>query len=76
MKNAEGLGALVRYMLTKQGSLTSNVAEAGAFVRSSASLPAPDLQFHFAPAFFVEHGFVKPEGHGFSLGFAFLRSTN
>jgi choline dehydrogenase len=66
--NAEGFGALARYMFAKSGPLTSNVAEAGAFVRSSPSLPAPDLQYHFAPAFFVEHGFVKPPGHGFSLG--------
>jgi choline dehydrogenase len=58
--------------LSKKGPLTSNVAEAGAFVRSSPDLPAPDLQFHFAPAFFVEHGFVRPEGHGYTLGPAFL----
>jgi len=70
--NAEGLGALVRYAVSKTGPLTSNVAEAGAFVRSSPALPAPDLQFHFAPAFFVEHGFVRPEGHGFSLGPALI----
>jgi choline dehydrogenase len=66
--NAEGLGALARYLFSKNGPLTSNVAEAGAFVRSTPDLPAPDLQYHFAPAFFVEHGFVKPPGHGFSLG--------
>jgi choline dehydrogenase-like flavoprotein len=66
--NAEGLGALARYVLSKNGPLTSNVAEAGAFVRSSPGLAAPDLQYHFAPAFFVEHGFVKPPGHGFSVG--------
>jgi choline dehydrogenase len=70
--NAEKLGALASYLLSKKGPLTSNVAEAGAFVRTSPSLPAPDLQYHFAPAFFVEHGFVKPPGHGFSLGPALL----
>jgi choline dehydrogenase len=52
----------------KRGPLTSNVAEGAAFWRSSADLPAPDLQFHFAPAYYINHGFVRPEGHGFSLG--------
>jgi choline dehydrogenase len=66
--NAEGLGALARYLVSKNGPLTSNVAEAGAFVRTTPELAAPNLQYHFAPAFFVEHGFVKPPGHGMSLG--------
>ncbi len=70
---AEGIGALIQYAFAKRGPLTSNVAEAGAFVRSSPAAELPDLQFHFAPAFFVEHGFVKPEGHGFTLGPALVR---
>jgi choline dehydrogenase len=72
LANAEGLGALIRYTFGKNGPLTSNVAECGAFVRSSPERAVPDLQFHFAPAFFVEHGFVRPKGHGFSLGPALL----
>ena len=44
------------------------MGEAGGFFRSTPDQPAPDLQFHFAPAFFVDHGFVKPKGNGFSLG--------
>ena len=45
-----------------RGPLTSNVAEAGGFIRSSAALEAPDIQFHAAPAMYVdepvtEHGF-------------------
>jgi choline dehydrogenase len=65
--------ALLKYLLLRRGPLTSNVAEAGAFVRSDPALPAPDLQFHFAPAFYVEHGFVRPPGHGFSAGVCLLR---
>jgi choline dehydrogenase len=74
--NAEGIGALIQYTFAKRGPLTSNVAEAGAFVRSSEAAPLPDLQFHFAPAFFVEHGFVRPKGHGFTLGPALVRSKS
>jgi choline dehydrogenase len=50
------------------GPLTTNVAEAGGFVRTQSQLPAADLQFHFAPAFFLDHGFTRPGGCGFTIG--------
>src|SRR6185369_7030501 len=74
--NAEGLGALFQYLFARNGPLTSNVAEAGAFVRSSGDLSAPDIQFHFAPAFYIEHGFSKPPGHGFSIGPTLVAPTS
>ncbi|MFT9089765.1 MAG: GMC family oxidoreductase N-terminal domain-containing protein [Gluconacetobacter sp.] len=37
------------------GMLTSNVAEAGGFVRSSAEVSRPDLQFHFCIALVDDH---------------------
>ena len=74
--NAEGPGALFRYLFGGRGPLTSNVAEAGAFVRSTNGLDAPDLQFHFAPAFYLEHGFTKPPGHGFSIGPTLVAPTS
>ncbi|ULH15724.1 GMC family oxidoreductase N-terminal domain-containing protein [Deinococcus sp. KNUC1210] len=60
--------AALPYLLNRSGALTTNVAEAGAFVRSNAALDVPDLQYHFAPAFFREHGFQKEKGAFFSLG--------
>jgi choline dehydrogenase len=74
--NAETIGALVRYVFARSGPLTSNVAEAGAFVRSSPGLEAPDIQFHFAPVFFLEHGFRRPKGHGFSVGPTLVSPTS
>jgi choline dehydrogenase len=68
LRNAESFGAILRYALTGTGPLSSNVAEAGAFVRSPGARRAPDIQFHFAPAFFIDNGFVRPPGHGFSIG--------
>ncbi len=65
---AEGIPNLLRYLFGGRGPLTSNVAEAGGFWRSRADLKEPDLQLHFAPAWFVDHGFTKPEGCGFSIG--------
>ena len=52
----------------RSGPLTSSVAEAFAFVRSRPGLPAPDLQFHFAPTYFVDHGFDEFDGHALTLG--------
>jgi choline dehydrogenase-like flavoprotein len=59
---------LAEWLLRRSGPLTSAVAEAFAFVRSRPGLPAPDLQFHFAPAYFVENGFDEFDGHAFTLG--------
>ena len=58
----------MKYALGKKGPLTSNVAECGGFVRSLPGLRAPDLQFHFAPAYFLRHGFDNPPGAGYSFG--------
>ena len=60
---------LLDYALRKRGPLTSNVAEAGGFVRSDDALDAPDVQFHFGPGFFLEHGRRNPEGEaGYTVG--------
>lgn len=57
------------YLLTKKGPLSSNIAEAGGFVRSSLEEPAPDTQIHFTPCFYVKHGFDNPNtGNGYSIG--------
>lgn len=62
------LGNLWRYLMYKKGPFTSNVAECGGFMPSREGLEAPDLQFLFAPAYYLEHGFKNPPGDGFSLG--------
>src|SRR5215211_5245988 len=51
-----------------RGPLTSNVAEAGGFLRTRDDLGAPDVQLHFAPARFQSEGLVPGDGHGFALG--------
>jgi choline dehydrogenase len=65
--------ALLRYALSRRGLLTSNVAEAGAFVRFDADAPAPDVQYHFGPAHFVDHGQTPLDGHGYAAGGLVLR---
>ena len=59
---------LAEWLLRRSGPLTSTVAEAFAFVRSRPGLPAPDLQFHFAPAYFVDHGAATFEAHAMTFG--------
>ena len=60
---------LWRYLTERRGPLTSNVAECGGFLRTHRKLDAPDLQFHFAPAYYLRHGFDNPRrGSGYGLG--------
>lgn len=62
------VGNVASYLLRRRGPFSSNVAEAGGFLRTDPSLPAPDLQLLFAPAMFVEHGQAEAPGHGFTVG--------
>lgn len=48
---------LVNFLTRGRGLLTSTVAEATAFLATTAGLEAPDLQLHFGPAYFHNHGF-------------------
>jgi len=38
------------------------------FIRSEPTLDRPDLQYHFGPIHYVDHGLTKMEGHGFACG--------
>ncbi|MGH2480071.1 MAG: GMC family oxidoreductase, partial [Ktedonobacteraceae bacterium] len=67
LNESESLGNLLTYMLFKKGPFTSTIAESGAFIKTQDGLPAPDIQYHFAPAFFKDHGFTKMSGHGFTI---------
>jgi choline dehydrogenase len=65
---AESLRSIARYLLFARGMLTSNVAEAIAFVRTRAELAAPDLELLFAPVLFVDEGLAPPPEHGATIG--------
>ena len=65
--NATSPRALIQFLAFGRGMLTSNVAEATAFVTSSPDLPAPDLQFVFAAALYNPEVPDSME-HGYSLG--------
>jgi choline dehydrogenase len=64
---AETAGNLARYLLVRRGMLTSNAAEATAFIHSRPGLPAPDLELIFAPGLFQNEGLTPASAHGFTI---------
>jgi choline dehydrogenase len=64
---AETAGNFARYLLLRRGMLTSNAAEAAAFIHSCPGLPAPDLELIFAPGLFQNEGLTPASAHGFTI---------
>jgi choline dehydrogenase-like flavoprotein len=58
-----------------RGPLTSNIPEAGGFFRTRDDLPAPDIEFHFAPSIFVDEGLSAPLEGGFAFGPVVIKPT-
>ena len=62
------------FLRGRHGAGSSNIAEAGGFVRSSlAPDERPDVQFHFVPAMLDDHGRHRLDGDGFTVHACFLR---
>jgi choline dehydrogenase-like flavoprotein len=51
----------------RKGALTTNIGEAGGFIRTHNSLSQPDVQLHFVVAKLQDHGRQVSWGHGFSV---------
>jgi choline dehydrogenase-like flavoprotein len=58
--------AISRWRRERRGVLTSNFAEAGAFVRTEPHLVRPDLQLHFVIGMVDNHNRTFHWGHGMS----------
>lgn len=67
------IGALEEYRKYRTGMLTTNFAEAGAFIKSDDSLEVPDLQLHFVVSIVDDHARNLHWGHGFSCHVCVLR---
>ena len=65
--------AVMQWRKDRTGRLTSPIAEAGAFLKSSAGLETPDLQLTFAPGIVINHGKTMRPGHGMSIHVALLK---
>ncbi|HEY3636493.1 MAG TPA: choline dehydrogenase [Caldimonas sp.] len=67
------LKGIVEWRRHRSGTLTTNFAEAGGFLRSEPALDRPDLQFHFVVGKLVDHGRKTVFGHGYSCHVCLLR---
>ncbi len=62
------------YLRGHSGPGSSNIAEAGGFVRSALAPDGrADIQFHFVPAMLDDHGRHRLPGDGYTLHACFLR---
>jgi choline dehydrogenase-like flavoprotein len=67
------LGTGLRWLRHRDGPGSSNVAEAGGFVRSRlADDERCDLQFHFVPALLDDHGRHRLPGYGYTMHACYL----
>jgi choline dehydrogenase len=62
-----GLNWARLWLSRRGGTLASNVAEAGGFVKSAPEKDIPDIQFHFLPARIADHGRKIVWGYGFCV---------
>jgi choline dehydrogenase len=62
------IAVALQFLLKRSGIGTSNIAEAGGFLRSRYATDSRcDLQFHFVPALLDQHGRHRLEGYGYTL---------
>ncbi len=59
-----------------RGPLSSNIPEAGGYFRTRPDLPAPDIEFHFAPSMFYDEGLTAPHDHGYCFGPVLIRPSS
>jgi choline dehydrogenase-like flavoprotein len=64
---------IIEWRNFRSGMLTTNFAEAGAFIKSNAAEVAPDLQLHFVIAKLIDHGRTTSFGHGYSCHVCLLQ---
>jgi choline dehydrogenase-like flavoprotein len=70
------LRAIGRWRRERRGVLTSNFAEAGAFIRTLPELERPDLQLHFVIGMVDNHNRTYHWGHGMSCHATALRPSS
>ena len=66
----------LQWLLTKKGPGASNQFESAAFIRSSAGVDYPDIQYHFLPIAVRYDGQAAAEGHGFQAHVGPMRSPS
>ena len=64
------------WLTRRSGLLTSNIAEAGGFLKSRPGEPVPDLQLHFVITKLIDHARTLPWGHGYTCHLCPLRPAS
>ncbi|MBO0841925.1 MAG: GMC family oxidoreductase N-terminal domain-containing protein [Nocardioides sp.] len=72
LAEAEKPVQLVRFLATRRGLLTSNVAEFGVFLHTRDGEEAPDIQFMGGPAYFWQHGQATYEKPAWAIGLSLV----
>ncbi|RQT36632.1 GMC family oxidoreductase [Burkholderia contaminans] len=67
------LGDIRQYRNSRTGTLTTNFAEGGAFLKTRPELDRPDVQMHFVVGPVSDHGRKVRLGHGLSCHVCLLR---
>jgi len=67
------LKGILEWRNQRSGTLTTNFAEAGGFIKSLPNETSPDLQLHFVIGKLVNHGRTTVWGHGYSCHVCVLR---
>jgi choline dehydrogenase-like flavoprotein len=73
MGSLKGVGAMLRWLATRRGAMTTPFAEAGGFLATDPGSNVPDIQLHFLIAIVEDHGRTKVKGHGYSCHACVLR---
>ena len=66
-------GEIVKYINSRTGTIATNFAEGGAFLKTDPSLPAPDVQLHFVISMVEDHARKLHMAHGYSCHVCLLR---
>ena len=66
----------LQWFLTKSGDGATAHCETGGFLRSRAGVEHPDIQIHFNPSAYIDHGRVAPSCHAYQMHIGPLRSKS
>ncbi|MFA3837726.1 GMC family oxidoreductase [Streptomyces aureus] len=76
LANAQSPVQLAKFVASRRGSLTSNIAEAGAFFHTRSGEAAPDMQMFGAPAYFWNNGFTTHDKPAYAIGLSLVGSRS
>ena len=66
----------LQWLLTKSGDGATTHIETGGFLRSRPGVEHPDLQIHFVPSAYRDHGRVDPTCHSYQMHIGPMRPTS